>query len=171
MNSRHEFGICCFTNTVSWHLKPTNNPLAVQDAICTLAFQNLTFPVCNLTSLFELIMSELPLQESDYSLRVILIYARSHQIPICPSKQEIEQFYNANPKCFIDTVYLHDVSEDSNSVVRIFDVLGCLENSKSKHVELTRHRSRFLRGMTELLSNPLQRLESSAYKWVIVPED
>ncbi|KAJ1334542.1 hypothetical protein BSLG_007697 [Batrachochytrium salamandrivorans] len=167
MNAEHEFGICCVTDTSYWHLNLSSHQHSIMAAIDKMEFLNKAFPCCDLRDLFELLTPEMPLVDSGYSLRVILIYARSTQVPICPLVEDMAKLYEANPTFCVDTAYLHDPPLESNQVATIFQALGGLETSSSRHIELTRQHLRFLRGMTLLLANPMQRSNSVTFKWTI----
>ncbi|KAL2917364.1 hypothetical protein HK105_203028 [Polyrhizophydium stewartii] len=177
LSKAHEFGVCTITDSASWSLHFTPEPDVAIAAIDNIQFCDRLFPSCDLRSLFDLMQvsliamvtpckPELPHPDSNYALRVILVYAQSNTVPQCPAPAEMAELFARHSKLFIDTVYLHDTAADSNMVGAIFDILGSVEGPLSRHVELSRQIQRYEIGMMELLANPLHRAPNSQHRWI-----
>nr|KAJ3422444.1 Component of the BRCA1-A complex [Polyrhizophydium stewartii] len=133
LSKAHEFGVCTITDSASWSLHFTPEPDVAIAAIDNIQFCDRLFPAVLPPS-----KPELPHPDSNYALRVILVYAQSNTVPQCPAPAEMAELFARHSKLFIDTVYLHDTAADSNMVGAIFDILGSVEGPLSRHVELSR---------------------------------
>ncbi|KAI8928047.1 hypothetical protein BC831DRAFT_450203 [Entophlyctis helioformis] len=166
LNKAHEFGVCLLTDTTAWHHRLSPSTDAALAAIDRIAFHDTSYAAWDAHSLINLILPELPPSDASYTLRVILIYARSQTIPDFADAAAASAFFARNERVVFDTVYLHDPASASNNVQSIFEVIGSFEAAnRSRTVELSRQLSRYLLGMTELLASADQRGLNVDHRW------
>ena len=99
--------------------------------------------------------------------RCILFFSRNRSIPkIDPN--EITSFYKAHPLCIIDVLYIHEKASELNRVQEIYEILGGIENERSRSYEITKSQKRLLLATTELLGNPEFRYkEKDCHRWLL----
>jgi hypothetical protein len=115
------------------------------------------------------ILKDCSLESADNNIvtRCILFFSRNRSIPkIDPN--EITSFYKAHPLCIIDVLYIHEKASELNRVQEIYEILGGIENERSRSYEITKSQKRLLLATTELLGNPAFRSkEKDCHRWLL----
>ncbi|TPX67112.1 hypothetical protein SpCBS45565_g04035 [Spizellomyces sp. 'palustris'] len=166
LNPAHQFGICTADAITLWLAQITSDENAIFKAIEQIQSEDQRTE-WNMQTLFEALAEHIPNNESDYVLRVILIYCRSNVPP--PPTGEYKHLLD-HPRFFFDCVYLHDKASAENNVQGIYDALIQLEDDgKNRLFEVTRERRRFTIAMTKLLAHPQQRYPGDDSSWLLQP--
>lgn len=105
LNPAFEIGILMLTDSTVWLQPFTADQKALFSAIDMIPMnQHISWDV---SSLLDAVKDCLPVEDSEQTLQIILVYSRSNTLPAC-SREQMTEFYANNLNVCVDILYLHD---------------------------------------------------------------
>eukprot|EP00824_Muranothrix_gubernata_P023697 TRINITY_DN6519_c0_g1_i1.p1 TRINITY_DN6519_c0_g1~~TRINITY_DN6519_c0_g1_i1.p1 ORF type:complete len:252 (-),score=44.12 TRINITY_DN6519_c0_g1_i1:792-1436(-) len=169
MSPLHSFALCTLEDRARWILDPTTDANAFLDSVEALSSHG-HFATCDVVSVLEEVMEHVPppaLPEPgsapEFVVRVLLLYARSHIVPLVPSSENGER-HNllSTPTFFLDVLYLHERGPTTETAdvtpQMVFDRITSLDlDTTSYFFENSIFSKRLQYNWAQLLAHPLQR--------------
>ncbi|XP_014676723.1 PREDICTED: BRISC and BRCA1-A complex member 1-like [Priapulus caudatus] len=178
INNEHEFALILITETAHWMYGFTSDVEEMVSMIEGLDPQQ-TCDSCDLSALFRVIFEhvQLPLVEKPsivpppYVVRVVVLYNRSHCMPLFQDGKEVLDMLQRSPYFFTDVIYAHDVPTNDNKCEEVFDALCTLDDiwQTSYLFEVDRNIARLHDTFARLLAHPLQRCHQDACSYLLQP--
>lgn len=165
LNKNHEFGLVVLTDQANWFCDFNNNPELVCEAISSLEAVEDSYQSFDTASLFSLVYENSPPPSQSnlqipppYIVRVILLYGRSHCLPIYKGDVEAHGELMASPYFFMDVLYSHDPPSGHNLCQSIFDILSEIyPKPKALVLDWSVNLVKLFNCFAKLLAHPLQR--------------
>ncbi|KAJ9577115.1 hypothetical protein L9F63_006323 [Diploptera punctata] len=166
INKNHQFALVVLqSETAAWLRDFTEDP---QDIISVLEDMNDTHQadIFDLTSFFDVIndhitlphVSEPTVCTPPYTVRVVLLYGRSHCVPKFVHGRQSFNLLVSSEYFTLDILYIHEDPSEKNSCEEIFSVLCELDDRGFSYVlDVPRNTTKLHDNMAKLLGHPLQR--------------
>ncbi|KAK7482653.1 hypothetical protein BaRGS_00018294 [Batillaria attramentaria] len=165
INQNHQFGLAVLHDSAVLIKGFTSKPKEFLTVLEEFDDQSQESKGFDLTTLFEMIKSEvaLPVVEGDvrlvpppFIIRVVIIYGRSHHEPYF-SNPEVHLELEASPYFFVDVLYVHEPPSEENKCEEIFSRLCDLDHKGMSYILEASNLTRLFDSMAKLLAHPLQR--------------
>ncbi|XP_012286281.1 BRISC and BRCA1-A complex member 1-like [Orussus abietinus] len=169
IHRKHEFALMTLdSQSVHWLCDFTNNTKTLLNHLDSVEEDVLDeeHKECDLGGVFECIyertgLLQIPNNNSavpKFVLRVILIYSRSHCMPVITSGQKELIELLEHPYCFLDTLFVHEPPSPENKCEKIYAKLGEFDvKNRSYILEAGRNATKLHDNMAKLMAHPLQR--------------
>ncbi|CAI8037275.1 BRISC and BRCA1-A complex member 1 [Geodia barretti] len=166
MNSEHEFALVVLTSEANWFCNFNSDPALVCQAINDLEAVQENFESFDTASLYSIIyencppppVPESPLLSPPYVVRTILIYTRSHSMPVYRGDPAAHDALTMSPYFFLDVLYAHEPPGISNMCEGIFDILAEMYPlPKALVLDWSHNITLLFNCFAKLLAHPLQR--------------
>uniref|UniRef100_A0A6V7LHV7 BRISC and BRCA1-A complex member 1 n=1 Tax=Bracon brevicornis TaxID=1563983 RepID=A0A6V7LHV7_9HYME len=157
-NRKHEFALMKLTErSAEWICDFTDNKKNLfnhLERIEDIQVSSETTADYDLTPCFEIVERNLP---RTHLTRVVLIYTRSHCLPMFSDFQQYEMLMSLS-KFFTDVLYVHERPTDDNECEDVYLKLGELDIRHDSYIyEVARNAATLHNTMAKLLAHPLQR--------------
>lgn len=165
IDKRHEFALVVFHEQPLWIKNFTNDPKEICSFLEDLR-ETRNCETCDLSPLFKAISENTRIPEMrkgdvlppPFLVRTILIYGRSHTVPIVHSCIQTLKLKMQTQYFFLDILYIHEPLSEKNRCQEIFDSFIALDEELRSYVfEVSRNATKLHNCMAKLLSHPLQR--------------
>lgn len=165
MNSKHQFAFLVFKEQATMIQSFTSRAQDVLKTLDESQIEPQESDSLNLSHLFQTIKEniELPEVQGDacvipppYVVRVLLVYGRSHSVPISPC-QKVQKELESSPYFFTDVLYIHEPPSQENKCEEIFKVFCDLDHNGMSYIFEQSKYTPILNSGAKLLAHPLQR--------------
>lgn len=166
ISKKHEFAIVVLQDNAQWFCDFNSNPQDVCKVICDLQSVGENYDAFDTSSLYSIIYencppppnTDNPLLPPPFVVRAILLYGRSHCMPVHKGDVKAHDMLFESPYFFFDILYAHAPPSPGNLCKSIYEILVEL-NTRPKALVLDWSFSvtQLFNCFAKLLSHPLQR--------------